>query len=78
MALTSTDIIARENAAVLERMAGMPITPATSPWDADPRNPNLGSCGAGRLAPGSTSGSNPAPRRTEPRLRLAWSAPSRE
>lgn len=75
MALTSADIIARENAAVIAKMAGVPMAPATSSSDEDSRNPNLEPSGAGRSTPGSTSGLGRAPQRTGRHLRLAWSAP---
>lgn len=80
MALTPRDVIARENATVLEMVAGVPMTPATPESRTDPRNPNAAilPSDAERSSAGSNAESNPAPRHNAHRLRLVWCAPSNE
>jgi hypothetical protein len=63
----------RDNAMILERLAGVPATPAPA-VEPDPSQP----CDGGRSAAGSTLRSDRAPRPVGPVLRLVWCASSRE
>ena len=66
------------NRAILERMAGLPCSPATPESDNDPRNPNVKmSCDAERLAKDSIAELDRTPHRGAPALRLVWYATSR-
>jgi len=78
MANQPSDAITRANAAILERMAGAPMTPATPQAIADPMNPNVTTrpCDAVCSAADSNTQSGRAPQRGEPHLRLVWCAPS--
>ena len=79
MAYPPSDAIRRANAAILERMAGMPAIPATPESRSDPTNPNISpSSDDARSLADSTLQSNPPPRRSAPALRLVWCASSRE
>ena len=78
MAKTPSDLIARENAAVLQRLAGVQMVPASPDFE-DAQNPNvpMQSSDAGCSSEGSSERSNRAPRRTAP-LRLVWDGQPRE
>jgi hypothetical protein len=62
---------------LIARVQGTPALPLTPETDANPLNPNR-SGGAGRSGAGANTGSNRAPQRAGPALRLVWNAPSHE
>lgn len=80
MADKPSDAIARANAALLERMTGVPATPATRVSQSDAANPNAPTPQSGVEHSGADSSveSNRAPRRNAPALRLVWCASSHE
>jgi hypothetical protein len=78
MAKMPSDVIARENAAVLQRLAGVRMVPASPDFE-DAQNPNvlMQSSDAVCSSVGSSERLNPAPRRTAP-LRLVWDGQPRD
>jgi hypothetical protein len=75
----SPDAIKRANDAILAKMAGMRVQPATPESIADPRNPNavIPPCDVEHSSADSNTQSGRAPPCTSP-VRLVWRAPSRE
>lgn len=71
----SSEAIKRANAAILERMAGVPANPYCEADETAEGNPFVSpSCGDARLAEDSTSRSDRAPQPVAPKLRLVWCA----
>lgn len=76
MGNTPNDAIRRANAAILQRIAGMPMQSGTPESASDPRNLQATlPCDTQYSTEVATEQSSPAPRRDASVLRLVWRAP---